>query len=177
MRKKILISIFLVTMLIIPLQTMAMVTDKKVTTNNNQDLEVILDIKKSGNEYQIDVYLQNNGNELAEITFYNLPGGGFEIYATGVSIPVYKDPQVVIPTVSGLDLQPSEKQIIYSNMDYQKFPLLGGTYTVKGYADTSNGKIYSGSDEIKIPMAKSFQNPVFLGRFPILLRLLTPIAC
>ena len=176
MKKKILISIFLVTMLAIPLQTVAMVTDKKITTNNNQDLEVIIDIKRSGNEYQIDVYLQNNGNELAEITFYNLPGGGFEIYAPGVSIPIYKDPQVVMPTVGGLDLQPGEKQIIYSNMDYQRLPLLSGKYTIKGYADTSNGKIYSEPDEIKIPMIKSLQHPVFLGRFSILVRILNLIS-
>ena len=175
MKKKILISIFLVTMLAIPLQTVAMVTDKKITTNNNQDLEVIIDIKRSGNEYQIDVYLQNNGDDLAEITFPNNPGGGFEIYAPGVSIPVYRDPQVIAPYVSGLDLQPGEKQIIYSNMDYQRFLLIGGTYTVKGYAATSNGKIYSEPDEIKIPMAKNFQHSVLLGRFSILVRILNLI--
>jgi hypothetical protein len=180
MIKRILISMFFVTILILPLSATTILSEKIVTeeewlTNNNneQTLKVILNINGSDGDYEINVSMINNGSETVDVTFTRSPLGGFYVY-NKINKVVYHAPELFTTPIIELTLQPGQSEKLF---DYSgRLPLPGRSYTIKGYAALQGGEIYSEPETITLAKSKSLHSFNFLELFPFLTWLLNLIA-
>jgi hypothetical protein len=172
MKRKILTATIFVTMLLLPLFSIATVSE---TTTNERGVELTVEVTGRGREYQISVYVSNSGRRPVTLEFSNSPGGGFTIYNRNRR-EVFHTPEVVLPMIWSLTLRSREKHLLYTESwngaTNNGLRLPSGAYAVKGFADLLDRTVYSEPVTIRLPGVQSKLVYNFLAYFPILSRLL-----